>query len=129
MRLIISLLAGLLFGLGLIVSGFSILYLGVYLLRFKLTFSRFRNDIIRSKADIPDSFSFSYDDKRMVRKSKAQTSETLWEALSHIEMNGNDMYLYLKSGSLHDIISSRILGDVEFQAFKEVALAHFEHRS
>jgi len=96
---------------------FAVLY---YLIRFKSSFDSFIREMEGSYNESGKHGKFGYNDEKMVYQSEKFRNEIRWDAIHNYEVNGTELYLFLKRNRLLDIYSPKIMGDVMFTEFFEI---------
>jgi len=67
-------------------------------------------------------FKYKFDEEKVAYESQNTYRETKWNLIKEFEDHGDDFYIFYERHILQDIISRELLGDENFELFKEIAL-------
>jgi hypothetical protein len=106
--------------IGSIMAGFTILYLLVYLIRFKIYEKRTLDVISKDVLASEKKGEFSFDEEKIILKTPNLHTEIKWDLIAAYEVNEGDLYLYYHTGDLYNIISDSIIGKDKMEIFRTV---------
>lgn len=99
-------------GAGLSAAGIWMLYT----LKFRSFSKHFRKDASISEL----SFEFGFDEDGMSTKAEQVYSRVKWEIIAYYIEDDGDIYLILRNGRLHDVISEAVLGKEKYEKFRGI---------
>lgn len=69
---------------------------------------------------------FSFNETELIYTSQLSYSIVKWEMIHDYAINGTELYLYMIDNELFDIYSPKLMGEVEFNAFKTLVIRKFQ---
>ncbi len=106
--------------IGCVSIGISVLYLLVFLIRFQLVRDRSLKELDQRNKSMDMAYTFYFDSNTIKYVSENHNSETKWTAIRSYSINGDDVYLYLANNELFDIISKQLLGPEKYDKFVQI---------
>lgn len=97
-------------------------FLLYYLLRFYAATNKFIKNLEKHNITSENLFRFGFNEEAFVRETENTKIEIKWKMVRNYEVNNGDIYLYLHEGELYDIISTSIIGQENFEKFRNLLM-------
>jgi len=105
-----------------------IAYLLFYYIRYKIYVKRYLKDLARRSSLADKEYQWSYDETSIRTISKNFSSEVKWDIIKSYLENGTDLYLFYNTGHLADIISAEIMGEKNYEIFKQFVKSKLQEK-